>query len=94
MFLGLLLSAFGRFLVENNHGASAQSVYSLRIAVAAVTSAKWSSASACRRHRRLNASMALALFFVYAALNGLTFGVIILAYSANSGAAATVSRPS
>jgi FtsH-binding integral membrane protein len=35
--------------------------------------------------------VALGLFFVYAALNGLTFGVIVLAY-ASSGSAGTVAK--
>ena len=40
--------------------------------------------------RRLNASTALALFFVFAALNGLTFGVIVLAYTYPGGGATVV----
>jgi FtsH-binding integral membrane protein len=41
--------------------------------------------------RRINATLALGLFFVYAALNGLTFGLIVSAYSNASVAAAFVS---
>jgi uncharacterized protein len=89
MFLGLLLTAFVSFLAENNLGL-AQSVYSLWIVFVFGEMALAIGIQA--GIRRLSASTALALFFVYAALNGLTFGVIILAYSANAGGAATVAE--
>jgi uncharacterized protein len=40
--------------------------------------------------RRISATVALALFLLYAAINGLTFGVIMLAYTYQTGSAATV----
>jgi FtsH-binding integral membrane protein len=87
MFAGLLLTAFVAFLVEHNLGL-AQSVYSLWIVF--VFAEMGLAIGIQAGIRRLNASTALALFFVYAALNGLTFGVIVLAYSASAGGAATV----
>jgi len=41
--------------------------------------------------RRINAVLALGLFFVYAALNGLTIGLIVSAYTTGTVAAAFVS---
>jgi hypothetical protein len=84
MFMGLLLTAFVALLVEQNSGLAA-SVYNLWIVFVLAEMALAIGIQA--GIRRLNASTALALFFVYAALNGLTFGVIALAYAATSGGA-------
>jgi FtsH-binding integral membrane protein len=84
MFAGLLLTAFVAFLVEHNLGL-AQSVYSLWIVF--VIAEMGLAIGIQAGIRRLSASTALGLFFVYAALNGLTFGVIALAYAATSGGA-------
>jgi FtsH-binding integral membrane protein len=87
MFMGLLLTAFVAFLVEHNLGL-ATSVLNLWIVfvIAEMAVAVGIQAGI----RRLSAATALALFFVYAALNGLTFGVIILAYTYAPGGSATV----
>jgi FtsH-binding integral membrane protein len=87
MFLGLLLTAFVAFLVEHNLGL-ATSVLNLWIVLVIAEMALAIGIQA--GIRRLSASTALGLFFVYAALNGLTFGVIILAYSTAYGTTATV----
>jgi hypothetical protein len=84
MFMGLLLTAFVALLVEQNSGLAA-SVYNLWIVF--VLAEMGLAIGIQAGIRRLNASTALALFFVYAALNGLTFGVIALAYAATSGGA-------
>jgi len=87
MFLGLLLTAFVAFLVENNLGL-ASSVLNLWIILVIAEMAIAIGIQA--GIRRLSALTALGLFFVYAALNGLTFGVIVLAYTASNGTPATV----
>jgi FtsH-binding integral membrane protein len=89
MFMGLLLTAFVSFLVENNLGL-ASTIVNLWIVfiLAEVGLGLWIQVGI----RRMSALTALALFFVYAALNGLTFGVIILAYSTAYGTAATVAQ--
>ncbi len=87
MFMGLLLTAFVAFLVENNLGL-ATSVLNLWIVF--VLAEMGLAIGIQAGIRRLNASTALALFFVYAALNGLTFGVIVLAYTYSPGGGATV----
>ena len=84
MFMGLLLTAFVALLVEQNSGLAA-SVYNLWIVF--VLAEMGLAIGIQAGIRRLSASTALALFFVYAALNGLTFGVIALAYAATSGGA-------
>jgi len=86
MFLGLLLTAFVAFLTQNNTGVLGTVIdYWFIIVLAEMGLGVGIQAGI----RRLSASAALALFFLYAALNGLTFGVIVLAYSVN-GEAATV----
>jgi FtsH-binding integral membrane protein len=87
MFMGLLLTAFVAFLVENNLGL-AESVVNLWIVL--VIAEMILGVGIQAGIRRLSASTALGLFFVFAALNGLTFGVIVLAYSTAYGTAATV----
>jgi uncharacterized protein len=87
MFLGLLLTAFVSFLVETNLGL-ASSVLNLWILLIIGEMALAVGIQA--GIRRLSAATALGLFFVYAGLNGLTFGVIILAYATAYGTAATV----
>jgi len=87
MFMGLLLTAFVAFLVENNLGL-ARSALNLWIVLVIAEMALAVGIQA--GIRRLSASTALGLFFVYAALNGLTFGVIVLAYTTTYGTAATV----
>jgi FtsH-binding integral membrane protein len=87
MFAGLLLTAFISFLVENNVGL-ASSVVNLWILF--VLAEMGLAIGIQAGIRRISALTALGLFFVYAALNGLTFGVIILAYSTAYGTAATV----
>ena len=84
MFMGLLLTAFVALLVEQNSGLAA-SVYNLWIVF--VLAEMGLAIGIQAGIRRLSASTALALFFVYAALNGLTFGFIALAYAATSGGA-------
>jgi hypothetical protein len=76
MFLGLLLSAYVAFLVENN-AYLAQNVLNLWLPVIIAEMAIGIGLQVAIR--RINAVLALGLFFIYAALNGLTFGVIILA---------------
>jgi FtsH-binding integral membrane protein len=87
MFMGLLLTAFVAFLVENNLGL-AESVVNLWIVLVIAEMVLGVGIQA--GIRRLSASTALALFFVFAALNGLTFGVIVLAYTTSYGTPATV----
>jgi FtsH-binding integral membrane protein len=86
MFLGLLLTAFVAFLVENNLSLVQTIVdYWIFILIGEMILAVGIQAAITR----LSATVSLSLFFVYAALNGLTFGVIALAYSMN-GQTATV----
>jgi FtsH-binding integral membrane protein len=84
MFMGLLLTAFVAFMVETNTGL-AESVYNLWIVF--VLAEMGLAIGIQAGIRRISASTALGLFFVYAAINGLTFGVIALAYAAASGGA-------
>jgi hypothetical protein len=76
MFLGLLLSAYIAFLVENNTYL-AQNVLNLWLPV--IIAEMVIGIGLQVAIRRINAMLGLGLFFIYAALNGLTFGVIILA---------------
>jgi uncharacterized protein len=88
MFLGLLLTAFVAFLVQSNLSLVRTVLdYWFLFILAEMGLAVGIQAGITR----LNATTALALFFVYAALNGLTFGVIVMAYSLN-GEAATVAQ--
>ncbi len=89
MFLGLLLSASIAFVVQRSAGL-ADSVLSLWLPVIIVEMVIGVGLQVAIR--RINAFVALGLFFVYAALNGLTFGVIIVAYTASTGTAATVAE--
>ena len=89
MFLGLILSAFVAYLVQNNPGLAdaALNLWLPLVIVEMVIGVGLQVAI-----RRINATLALGLFFVYAAVNGLTFGVIMLAVTAQTGGAATVAE--
>jgi uncharacterized protein len=87
MFLGLLLSAFVALLVENNMGLT-QTVLNLWLPL--IIAEMVIGIGLQVTIRRINATVALALFLLYAAINGLTFGVIMLAYTYQTGSAATV----
>ena len=87
MFLGLLLSGWVAFLVQNSTGLT-DTVLNLWLPLIIVEMVIGIGLQVAIR--RISALMALGLFFIYAALNGLTFGVIILAYTAQTGSAATV----
>lgn len=87
MFLGLLLSAFVAFLVQNNLGLT-QTVINLWLPL--IIAEMVIGVGLQVAIRRINASLALGLFLIYAAINGLTFGVIILAYTYQTGSPATV----
>jgi FtsH-binding integral membrane protein len=76
MFLGLLLSAYIAFLVENNTYL-AQNVLNLWLPL--IIAEMVIGIGLQVAIRKINSIAALGLFFIYAALNGLTFGVIILA---------------
>ena len=87
MFLGLLLSAFVAFLVQKSIGLT-ETVVNLWLPLVIVEMVLGVGLQVAIR--KINATMALALFLIYAGLNGLTFGVIVQAYayqSANGGAA-------
>jgi FtsH-binding integral membrane protein len=87
MFFGLLLSAFVAYLVENNLGLT-QTVLNLFLPL--IIAEMVIGIGLQVAIRRINATLALGLFLIYAAINGLTFGVIILAYTYQTGSAATV----
>ena len=87
MFMGLLLSAFIAFLVQNNLGLT-QTVANLWLPLIIVEMVLGVGLQVVIR--RINATVALALFLAYAAINGLTLGVIVLAYTYSTGTAATV----
>jgi uncharacterized protein len=87
MFLGLLLSAFVAFLVQNNLGLT-ETVASLWLPLVILEMVIGIGLQVAIR--RINATVALGLFLIYAGINGLTFGVIILAYTYNTGTSATV----
>jgi FtsH-binding integral membrane protein len=87
MFMGLILSAFIAFLVQNNLGLT-QTVASLWLPLIIVEMVLGVGLQVAIR--RINATVALALFLAYAAINGLTLGVIVLAYTYNTGTPATV----
>lgn len=82
MFFGLLLSAFVGFLVQSSTAMqdTAASLFLPAIigefALVFIISLGM---------RRMNATLALGLFLVYAALNGLTIGLIVTAYTATAG---------
>ena len=87
MFLGLLLSAFVAYLVQQSLGLT-DTVVTLWLPLVLVEMALGVGLQVAIK--RINATVALALFLIYAAINGLTFGVIVMAYSYQSGGAATV----
>jgi len=87
MFLGLLLSAFVAYLVENNLGL-VDTVMSLWLPL--IIAEMVIGVGLQVMIKRINATAALGLFLVYAGLNGLTFGVILLAYTYQQGGTATV----
>jgi FtsH-binding integral membrane protein len=89
MFLGLLLSAFVAFLVQNSTGLT-DTVVNLWLPLIIVEMVIGLGLQVAIRS--INATLALALFLVYAAINGLVFGVIVMAYSVQSGGAATVAE--
>jgi uncharacterized protein len=88
MFAGLLLTAGVSFLVQSSTALTrtAQTLFlpAILLELGLVFAISLGM-------RRINATLALGLFFVYAALNGLTFGLIVAAYSTQSVAAAFVS---
>jgi FtsH-binding integral membrane protein len=87
MFMGLIVSAIIAFLVQNNLGLT-QTVASLWLPLIIVQ--MFLGVGLQLAIRRINATMALALFIAYAAINGLTLGVVVLAYTYNTGTSATV----
>ena len=87
MFMGLIVSAVIAFLVQNNLGLT-QTVASLWLPLIVVQ--MFLGVGLQLAIRRINATMALALFIGYAAINGLTLGVVVLAYTYNTGTSATV----
>jgi FtsH-binding integral membrane protein len=87
MFLGLILSAFVSFLVQNNLGLG-KTVLNLWLPL--IIGEMVIGIGLQVLIKRINATVALGLFLVYAAINGLVFGVIMLAYTAQTGGVATV----
>ena len=87
MFMGLIVSAIIAFLVQNNLGLT-QTVASLWLPLIIVQ--MFLGVGLQLAIRRINATVALALFIAYAAINGLTLGVVVLAYTYNTGTSATV----
>jgi len=87
MFMGLIVSAIIAFLVQNNLGLT-QTVAGLWLPLIIVQ--MFLGVGLQLAIRRINATMALALFIAYAAINGLTLGVVVLAYTYNTGTSATV----
>jgi hypothetical protein len=88
MFVGLLISAGVAFFVQDNDALKAFAADNLfflfigQIAIVVVISAAIN---------RISATLALGLFFVYAATLGLTLGLIVQAYTEASVASAFVS---
>jgi FtsH-binding integral membrane protein len=89
MFLGLLLSAFVAFLVQNNLGLT-ETVVNLWLPL--IIAEMILGVGLQVAIRKISATVALGLFLLYAGINGLTFGVIVMAYSYQSGGAATVAE--
>ena len=87
MFIGLLLSAATATFVMNNPTALAQVVNNWFLLVMAELGVVIAIMALIKR---VNPLVALALFFVYALLNGLTIGVIVLAYSSTTAGSAGV----
>jgi FtsH-binding integral membrane protein len=87
MFLGLLLSAFVAYLVENSFSL-ADTVMNLWLPL--IIAEMVIGVGLQVMIKRINATAALGLFLIYAGLNGLTFGVILLAYTYQQGGTATV----
>jgi hypothetical protein len=87
MFVGLLLSALSATFVMNNPSALTQVVNNWFILVLAELGLV---VAIMALIQRVNPLVALAMFFVYALLNGLTIGVIVLAYSEGSAGSAGV----
>jgi uncharacterized protein len=87
MFAGLLLSGFVAYLVQHSRGLTDTAINLwLPLIIAEMVIGVGLQVAI----RRINAVVALGLFFVYAALNGLTFGVIVLAYAAAGSGASVV----
>jgi FtsH-binding integral membrane protein len=78
MFVGLLLSAGAALFVMNNNSALEQVINNWFILLIAQLGLVFGISLLITR---LNPLVALALFFVYALLNGLTLGVIVFAYT-------------
>jgi FtsH-binding integral membrane protein len=81
MFAGLLVTAGVAFVIQSNDRLlqfAADSLFILLIAqIALVVAISWGI-------NRINASVALGLFFVYAASLGVTIGLIVTAYTGES----------
>jgi FtsH-binding integral membrane protein len=96
MFLGLLLSAFVAYLVESSARVTSTGITgglastAINLWLPLIIAEMVIGVGLQVAIRRINATVALGLFLVYAGLNGLTFGVIILAYTYQSGSAGTV----
>jgi len=88
MFAGLLLTAGVAFLIQSSSVgiATARGLFlpAVLVELGVVFAISWGI-------RRLSATLALGLFFVYAALNGVTFGLIFAAYTLPSVGTAFVS---
>jgi FtsH-binding integral membrane protein len=87
MFLGLFVSAFVALLVQRNDYL-AQNVLNLWLPL--IIGEMVIGIGLQVAIRRINAMVALGLFLIYAALNGLTFGVILLVVEAQTGSSATI----
>ncbi len=88
MFAGLLLTAGVAFLVQSNERLLSLAATLFLPAILVELGLVFAISLGITR---LPASAALGLFFVYAALNGLTFGLIFIAYDLPSVALAFVS---
>ena len=88
MFVGLLISAGVAFFVQSNErliGFAADNFFLLFMGqLALVVVISWGI-------NRINATVALGLFFIYAATLGLTIGLIVSAYTGTSVATAFLS---
>jgi FtsH-binding integral membrane protein len=91
MFIGLLVSAGSAWFVMNNASAMTQVLNNWFILLIANVGLVFGLGIFIQR---MNSLVALAMFFVYALLNGLTLGVIVAAYtmdaSNTAGASAVV----
>ena len=81
MFAGLLLTAVVSFLVQGNAALRDFALQNFLILLIAQLAVVWVIGLGLQR---MNATLALGLFFVYAASLGLTVGLIIAAYTESS----------